>query len=98
MCDGLFLETNYDEKMLWEGTYPWFLKHRVASTLGHLSNRQAVELIENHAGENLKCVFLSHISKENNSPEIAHQSMLSLNSSFEIKLTSRYEAGEVYVI
>jgi phosphoribosyl 1,2-cyclic phosphodiesterase len=98
MCDGLFLETNYDEKMLWEGSYPYFLKQRVSSNNGHLSNRQAFELLQNHAGENLKCVFLSHISKENNSPEIAHQSMHSLISKFDVKVTSRYEAGEVYVI
>lgn len=95
-CDGLFLETNYDEKMLWEGSYPYFLKQRVASNVGHLSNKQAFDLLNNHAGENLKCVFLSHISKENNSPEIAHNSMLPLFSRFDVKLTSRYEAGEVY--
>jgi phosphoribosyl 1,2-cyclic phosphodiesterase len=95
-CDGLFLETNYDEKMLWEGSYPYFLKQRIASCVGHLSNKQAFELLQTHAGENLKCVFLSHLSKENNTPEIAHESMLSLTSRFEVKLTSRYEAGEVY--
>ena len=98
LCDGLFLETNYDEKMLWEGSYPWFLKKRVASDVGHLSNKQAFDLLHSHSGENLKCVFLSHISKENNSPEIAHNSMLPMFSRFEVKLTSRYEAGEVYYL
>jgi len=97
-CDGLFLETNYDEKMLWEGSYPWFLKQRVASSVGHLSNKQAFDLLHTHSGENLKCVFLSHISKENNSPEIAHESMLPLFTRFDVKLTSRYEAGEVYLL
>ena len=95
-CDGLFLETNYDEKMLWEGKYPFFLKQRVASSVGHLSNMQAFNLLHNHAGENLKCVFLSHLSRDNNKPEIAHNSMLPFFSRFDIKLTSRYEAGEVY--
>jgi phosphoribosyl 1,2-cyclic phosphodiesterase len=98
MCDGLFLETNYDETMLWNGSYPWFLKQRVASGVGHLSNKQAFDLLLSHAGEHLKCVFLSHISKENNSPKIAHESMHPLTSRFEVKLTSRYEAGEVYRI
>ncbi len=96
LCDGLFLEANYDEKMLREGRYPYFLKERVASKLGHLSNVQAFDLLQTHAGENLKCVFLSHISKENNTPEIALNSMINLTSRFDIKLTSRYEAGEVY--
>ncbi len=96
LCDGLFLETNYDEKMLWEGRYPYFLKKRVASEVGHLSNVQAFDLLQTHAGENLKCVFLSHLSKENNTPEIALNSMINLTSRFDIRLTSRYEAGEVY--
>ena len=95
-CDALFLETNYDEKMLWEGGYPWFLKQRIASEHGHLSNKQAFDLLENHAGENLKCVFLSHLSKENNSPEIAYNEIQPLGTRFEVRLTSRYEAGEIY--
>ena len=97
-CNGLFLETNYDEIMLWEGRYPWFLKKRVASDSGHLSNVQAYNLLNEHAGKNLKCVFLSHISKENNTPEIAFNSMQPLTSRFDVKVTSRYEAGEVYLI
>jgi phosphoribosyl 1,2-cyclic phosphodiesterase len=96
LCDGLFLETNYDEKMLWDGRYPYFLKKRVASEVGHLSNKQAFNLLQTYAGEHLKCVFLSHLSKENNTPEVALNSMIDLTSRFEIKLTSRYEAGEVY--
>jgi phosphoribosyl 1,2-cyclic phosphodiesterase len=95
-CDTLFLESNYDEKMLWDGSYPYFLKERVASNVGHLSNDQAFKLLENHAGENLKCVFSSHLSKENNTPEKAAERMKQLGSKFEIKLTSRYEAGKIY--
>ncbi|MCD6354017.1 MAG: MBL fold metallo-hydrolase [Prolixibacteraceae bacterium] len=95
-CDTLFLESNYDEKMLRDGSYPYFLKQRIASGVGHLSNDQAFDLLEKYAGENLKCVFLSHLSKENNTPEKAAERMKSLSSKFEIKLTSRYEAGEVY--
>lgn len=95
-CDALFLETNYDEKMLWEGSYPWFLKNRVASSVGHLSNFQALELLQNHAGENLKLVLLSHLSKENNTPAIAMNAMQPVSEKYEIRLTSRYEPGEVY--
>ncbi len=97
-CDGLFLEANYDEKMLWEGRYPQFLKVRVASEVGHLSNDQAFDLLDEHANENLQCVFLSHISKDNNTPEKAVERMQSLTEKFEVKLTSRFEAGEVYKI
>lgn len=98
LCNALFLETNYDEKMLWEGNYPYYLKRRIASENGHLSNRQAFDLLNSHSGENLKFVFLSHLSKENNTPEKAFAEIQSLSNRFEIKLTSRYEAGEVVMI
>jgi phosphoribosyl 1,2-cyclic phosphodiesterase len=97
-CHALFLETNYDEKMLWDGPYPWFLKKRIASGNGHLSNAQAFEMLETFAGDHLQCVFLSHLSKENNSPEIAYKTIEPLSSRFQVRLTSRYEAGEVYQI
>ncbi|MFV0266590.1 MAG: MBL fold metallo-hydrolase [Draconibacterium sp.] len=96
LCDSLFLESNYDEKMLWEGSYPWHLKKRVASDVGHLSNDQAFELLNQHAGENLQCVFLSHLSKENNTPEMAIETMQPLTERFAVKLTSRREASEVF--
>jgi len=97
-CDVLFLETNYDEKMLWEGKYPYFLKKRIASELGHLSNKQALDLLVKHAGKKLICVFLSHISKDNNSPEIALNEIQVLETKFKIMPTSRYEAVEVFRI
>jgi len=96
LCDVLFLETNYDEKMLWDGSYPYFLKRRIASENGHLSNKQAFELLQSFAGEKLKCVFLSHLSRENNTPEMAFKEIQPLESRFEVRLTSRYEAIEVY--
>jgi len=97
-CDALFLETNYDEKMLWEGNYPYYLKRRISSENGHLSNLQALDLLKNHSGKHLKCVFLSHISKENNTPEKAYQEIEPMKERFDIKLTSRYEAGEIYYL
>ncbi len=96
LCDGLFLESNYDEKMLWDGFYPWHLKKRVASNVGHLSNDQAFELLDLYAAEKLQCVFLSHISRENNTPELALSTMQNLTKRFEVKLASRWEASEVY--
>lgn len=96
LCDAVFLETNYDEKMLWEGKYPWILKKRIASAFGHLSNKQAFDLLSNHAGEKLKLVFLSHLSAENNTPEVAFEAIKPLQNRFDIRLTSRYEPGEIY--
>ena len=71
MCHAVFLESNYDERMLTNGSYPHFLKQRVASAYGHLSNEQALKLIEEHAGPNLKMIFLSYLSGENNTLEKA---------------------------
>jgi phosphoribosyl 1,2-cyclic phosphodiesterase len=63
---ALLVEFNHDEHMLWHGEYPGFLKERVASDLGHLSNRQAADLLSRLAGGRLEHVFLGHVSLENN--------------------------------
>jgi phosphoribosyl 1,2-cyclic phosphodiesterase len=97
-CHVLFLETNYDEKMLWEGPYPYHLKQRVASDVGHLSNTQAMNLLAEHAGPSLKWVLLSHLSAENNTPQIAYDALKHLEGHFSIALTSRREPGEVIEI
>jgi phosphoribosyl 1,2-cyclic phosphodiesterase len=98
MCDAVFLESNYDEDMLLKGAYPWHLKKRIASAVGHLSNLQALELLRTNAGINLKCVFLSHLSAENNTPELAYETCRELSSRFEIRLTSRYAPADVFVL
>lgn len=94
-CDVVFLETNYDEKMLHEGAYPWILKKRIASDVGHLSNNQALELVRNHANGRLKALFLSHLSGENNTPEIAYHTFLEYHKKIKIIKTSRYSASEI---
>ncbi len=76
-CRGLILESNYDLEMLRNGPYPLQLKKRVASSLGHLSNRQACHLLKRIATPNLRVVALAHMSEKNNSPLLAHQSALS---------------------
>jgi len=97
-CQALFLETNYDEKMLWEGSYPYHLKQRVASDVGHLSNIQAVSLLSEHAGPGLKYVLLSHLSGENNTPQIAYDTLKHLENRFKLVVTSRREPSEVIII
>jgi len=94
-CHALFLETNYDEKMLWDGPYPYHLKKRVSSDVGHLSNLQAVNLLTEHAGPALKWVLLSHLSGENNTPQIAYDALKHFEDRYKIVLTSRKAAGEV---
>ena len=71
------------------------LKQRVASAHGHLSNDQAFELIRDHAGPELVHVFLSHLSGENNSPELAISRFESLTDRFNVRLTSRHTFSEM---
>ncbi|PIN90002.1 MBL fold metallo-hydrolase [Candidatus Pacearchaeota archaeon CG10_big_fil_rev_8_21_14_0_10_32_14] len=69
--DFLFIESNHDIKMLENGGYPAFLKKWVKSDLGHLSNNQAALAVLEHGHRRLKHIVLSHISKTNNSPDVA---------------------------
>lgn len=64
--DGAVVETNHDVEMLRAGPYPEILKNRIESSRGHLSNVQARDLLANHASARLRCVFLGHLSEENN--------------------------------
>jgi phosphoribosyl 1,2-cyclic phosphodiesterase len=96
LCDAVFLESNYDEEMLRTGSYPYYLKQRVASSHGHLSNVQALKLLEENAGTHLRCVFLSHLSAENNTPELALAAHQPLTARFEVRLTSRYGPADVF--
>lgn len=68
--DYLVLESNYDYDMLLNGSYTYQLKQRIVGNNGHLNNKMAAELIEKHATDRLKRLFLCHLSAHNNTPEI----------------------------
>jgi phosphoribosyl 1,2-cyclic phosphodiesterase len=93
-ADAVFLESNYDDDMLQTGYYPPYLKARISSDIGHLSNIQSAELLLEHASSRLKHVFLSHLSANNNTPELAlgtfHHFIAQRNDlNVEVTLTSR---------
>ena len=75
MANHLIIEANYDEEMLQFGTYPAFLKERVASPTGHLSNREAAEFLATHYDPKLKDIWLCHLSRDNNHPELAYKTV-----------------------
>jgi len=77
MCKAnyLILETNYDEEMLRMGTYPAYLKERIAGPNGHLSNTEAAEFLAEHIHEELEYIWLCHLSKDNNHPELAYKTI-----------------------
>lgn len=73
-CDWLVLESNHDEDLLKMGPYPWQVKQRVLSRVGHLSNRTAAQFIRDDYDGAASHIFLAHLSRQNNHPEIALQS------------------------
>ena len=97
-CQAIFLESNYDEEMLREGPYPPHLKNRVASDYGHLSNKQACSLLDQYGGTDLQVVYLSHLSAENNRPDIALKEFERLSDRYLVKLTHRYAPADVFTI
>jgi phosphoribosyl 1,2-cyclic phosphodiesterase len=97
-CNAIFLESNYDEDMLENGRYPIHLKNRIRGGHGHLSNKEAVELFIQHKGESLSHIILSHLSKENNTPQLAKELFLANASDTLIEVASRYEATEIFTI
>lgn len=69
-CHAAFLESNYDERMLELGPYPYPLKARIKEGKGHLSNTEALRLFLEHRPAFMSHLFLSHLSRVNNSPKI----------------------------
>ncbi len=70
-CNVLMIESNHDLEMLRDGPYPWSLKQRVMSRVGHLSNQAAADFLGNGYDGNASHVVLAHLSEKNNLPELA---------------------------
>jgi len=100
LCDVnlLILEANHDEKMLLSGRYPAYLKKRIQSSLGHLSNSAAGQALLDLAGDKTKSVFLAHLSQENNLPSLALQTVGDIlrrdkiSYSFDLEVAPRSQA------
>jgi len=75
-ASAIILESNYDDEMLENGSYPHHLKQRIRSNTGHLSNADTANFLRNHFHQGIKNVFLCHLSQHNNLPELAHSSAL----------------------
>ena len=71
----LVLEANYDEEMLKMGPYPQYLKERIAGPNGHMSNRETADFLAENINESLKYIWLCHLSKDNNHPELAYKTV-----------------------
>jgi len=72
-CDLLVLESNHDVEMLRVGSYPWSVKQRVMSRVGHLSNSALAEFFATDYDGHASYIVLAHLSEENNHPELARR-------------------------
>jgi len=97
-CHAVFLETNYDEEMLENGKYPVYLKKRIRSEVGHLSNHQALELFTSHRAETMSHILLSHLSQDNNDPELVEKLFKNHAAGIHVAVASRYHESPVYRI
>lgn len=102
--DLLMIEANHDIEMLKMGKYPWFLKKRIMGDFGHLSNEAAGKLICEIFQGNSETILLGHLSKENNFPELAYQTVanimkekgISINEDVTLDMTYRDRPSRVY--
>ena len=74
-CEILLLEANHDVNMLQVGPYPYYLKLRILGDRGHLSNENCGRLLNRILHDDLKTIFLGHLSKENNLPLLAYETV-----------------------
>lgn len=95
-ADGYLIESNHDVEILRSGAYPWKLKQRILSDIGHLSNDAGAQAMIDVLGNKTKKIYLGHLSKENNIKELAHMTMestlmkadLGVNYDFKVLDTS----------
>lgn len=88
--DAILLEANHDVRMLQVGPYPYPLKQRILSDYGHLSNEASGRLLCELLHDHMKYIFLGHLSKENNLPELAYEAV-----RLEITMGDNpYDAGD----
>lgn len=73
--DAVLLEANHDVHMLQVGSYPYPLKQRIFGDKGHLSNESSGQLLGKLLHDDMKHIFLGHLSKENNYPELAYETV-----------------------
>ena len=102
----VFIESNYDEKMLAGGSYPKIVKERIAGNMGHLSNSQSLELAKYLFDCGTKCFILSHISENNNTMELAYLNYanyfecqgLELDKDVFVRLSFQNKHGNNFVL
>lgn len=105
--NALFIEANHDVNMLQVGPYPYYLKKRILGDRGHLSNELSGQLLSRVLNDNMQTIILGHLSKENNLPELAYETVrveIAMGDNqykandFPIRVASRSQVSEVVEI
>lgn len=97
--DILAFETNYDLDLLLEGEYPWKLKNRVKGNYGHISNIEAAKMFNEVQENRLKKIIMLHLSDENNSEELAYNTIKKyVKKDIEIEVSKQNEPTKLYLL
>ncbi len=105
--DALLVEANHDVNLLQVGSYPYYLKQRILSNRGHLSNEASGRLIDSVLNNKIKHIFLGHLSKENNYDKLAFETVrLEIDMSescykamdFDIEVAKRSEHSDIIMV
>lgn len=99
-----FMESNHDIKMLREGKYPIHLKQRIMSNFGHLSNKDAGDVLVDVLSGNGEIVLLAHLSQDNNTPDIAYKTVrdiileqgIDVDNNIKLEMTFRDKSTCIY--
>lgn len=99
-ADSYLIESNHEIEMLRYGRYPWSVKQRILSDKGHLSNEDGAIAMTNLIGNNTKDIYLGHLSKDNNTKQLAMDTMtdvlqqydFAVNEDFNLHMTDPTEA------
>jgi phosphoribosyl 1,2-cyclic phosphodiesterase len=86
-ADVIVIEANHDEEMLRYGRYPIFLKKRILSDHGHLSNDACGEAVARLAERGTRHFFLAHLSQENNRPELALDNAVKATAGMNVSIS-----------
>ncbi len=106
-ADFLMIESNHDVEMLKVGPYPYYLKKRILSQVGHLSNEAAGELAYAvHRMGKTRSFLLAHLSKDNNFPELAHETVkgileaegLAVGQDYTLHMSYRDRASQIFTL
>jgi len=99
-CRLLILEANHDQKMLEKGPYPWHVKQRIQSRVGHLSNEACRDLLGEVYHSGLRHVIVGHMSETNNAPERALSVVREAapHNRTQFTIASQHVPGDIIVL